>query len=74
MPGVKENKARERRIEMEAVVNAYKWVGNLFRVTGAGLKGTVQVEVAPEDGVSKQKADEPRTGLRELRLNDNLKS
>jgi len=32
------------------------------------------VEVAPEGGVSKQKADETGTALRELGLSDNLKS
>jgi hypothetical protein len=35
---------------------------------------TVQVDVAPKEYVSKQKADETRTALRELGLNDNLKS
>ena len=54
-------------------MNFYTRVLSRF-VTGTGLKITVNVEVAPEDGVSKQKADETRTALRELGLNDNLKA
>ena len=54
-------------------MNFYTKVLSRF-VTGSGLKVTVQVEVAPEGGVSKQKADEARSALRELGLNDNLKS
>lgn len=53
-------------------MNFYTKVLSRF-VTGSGLKVTVQVEVAPEGGVSKQKADEARSALRELGLNDNLK-
>ena len=60
-------------------VPAQKWSTFYNRVlakfaVGQGLKLTVNVEVAPDDGVSKQKIDETRTSLRELGLDDDLKS
>lgn len=39
-------------------------------VAGKGLKMTITVEGAPEEGVSKQKIDETKAALRELGLND----
>ncbi len=54
-------------------MNFYTKVLSRF-VAGSGLKVTVQVEVAPEGGVSKQKAEEARTARRELGINDNLNS
>jgi hypothetical protein len=53
-------------------MNFYTKVLSRF-VTGSGLKLTVNVEVAPQDGVSKQKVDETRTALRELGLGDDVK-
>jgi hypothetical protein len=43
-------------------------------VRGSGLKVMVNVEVAPVGESRQTKADETRTALRELGLNDNLKS
>ena len=68
-----------KKIAWSGEIAPQKWMNFYTRVlsrfvTGSGLKITVNVEVAPEDGVSKQKADETRTALRELGLNDNLKS
>ena len=66
-----------RKIAWPGEIAPQKWMNFYTRVlsrfvTGTGLKVTVNVEVAPEEGVSKQKADETRTALRELGLNDNL--
>src|SRR6266566_857589 len=36
------------------------------------IKLTLKVEVAPEEGVSKQKLDETKSALRELGLNDDI--
>jgi hypothetical protein len=67
-----------KKIAWSGEIAPQKWMNFYTRVlsrfvTGTGLKVTVNVEVAPEDGVSKQKADDTRTALRELGLNDNLK-
>lgn len=43
-------------------------------VAGKGLKMTVSIEVAPEEGVSKQKIEETKAALRELGLNDNIQT
>jgi hypothetical protein len=74
-PGISEIKkiAWSGEVAPQKWMNFYTKVLSRF-VTGSGLKVTVNVEVAPEEGVSKQKADETRTALRELGLNDNLKS
>lgn len=40
---------------------------------GKGLKLTVKVEASPEGGVSKQKAEETQSALRELGLNEDVK-
>jgi hypothetical protein len=39
---------------------------------GKGLKLTVNVEVAPDGGISAQKIEETRVALRELGLSDNV--
>ncbi len=47
----------------------------LSRFAGSkGLKITINVEVSPEGGVSKQKLEETKIALRELGLTDDLKS
>jgi hypothetical protein len=43
-------------------------------VTGKGLKMTVSVEVTPEGSISKQKVEETKAALRELGLNDDVRS
>jgi hypothetical protein len=46
----------------------------LSRFAGSkGLKITINVEVSPEGGVSKQKLEETKVALRELGLNDEVK-
>ena len=43
-------------------------------VAGKGLKMTLSVDVAPEEGVSKQKIEETKAALRELGLDDDVKT
>lgn len=67
------------RITWSGEVPAQKWSTFYNRVlakfaVGQGLKLTVNVEVSPDDGVSKQKIDETRASLRELGLADVLKA
>jgi hypothetical protein len=40
---------------------------------GKGLRITINVEVSPEGGVSKQKIEETKVALRELGLQDDMK-
>lgn len=47
----------------------YQRVLSKFAV-GKGLKLTVKVEVAPEEGLSPQKVEETKLALRELGLSD----
>ena len=42
--------------------------------TQAGLKVGLNVEIAPADGVSNQKVDEIKIALRDLGLEDDVKS
>jgi hypothetical protein len=56
-----------------------KWMNFYTKVlskfaSGRGLKLTVKIEVSPEGGVSKQKAEETKTALRELGLNGDVKT
>jgi hypothetical protein len=53
-------------------MNFYTKVLSRF-VTGSGLKLTVNVEVTPQDGLSKQKVDETKSALRELGLDEDVK-
>jgi hypothetical protein len=59
-------------------VPAQKWMNFYTKVLskfagGKGLKITINVEVSPEGGVSKQKIEETKVALRELGLNDEVK-
>jgi hypothetical protein len=54
-----------------------KWTNFYTKVlskfsSGKGLKLTVKVEASPEGGVSKQKAEETKTALRELGLSEDV--
>ena len=54
-----------------------KWMNFYTKVlskfsSGKGLKLTVKVEASPEGGVTKQKAEETKTALRELGLNEDV--
>jgi hypothetical protein len=65
------------RIAWSGELPPQKWMNFYTRVlskfaTGTGLKLTINVEVAPDGGVSKSRIDETRSALRELGLNDNL--
>jgi Protein of unknown function (DUF499) len=56
-----------------------KWMNFYTKVlskfaAGKGLKLTVTVEASPEGGVTKQQAEETKTALRELGLNDDVQS
>jgi len=56
-----------------------KWMNFYTKIlskfaSSRGLKLTLKVEVSPEGGVSKQKAEETKTSLRELGLNDDVKT
>jgi len=54
-------------------MNFYTKVLSRFAAT-PGLKLTVQVEVTPSDGVSKQAVEDTQNALRELGLSDNVES
>ncbi|MDQ3256371.1 MAG: ATP-binding protein, partial [Acidobacteriota bacterium] len=71
-----------------SLINRMKWSGEIppqkwstfyqrvlskFAV-GQGLKLTINVEVAPEGGLSPQKVDETKLSLRELGLSDDVKT
>jgi hypothetical protein len=65
------------RITWSGEVPPQKWSTFYNRVlakfaVGQGLKLRVNVEIAPDEGVSKQKIDEMKTSLRELGLDDDL--
>jgi hypothetical protein len=58
-------------------VPAQKWMNFYTKVlskfaSGKGLKLTVTVEAAPEDGVSSQKIEETKVALRELGMEDDV--
>lgn len=55
-----------------------KWMNFYTKVLskfagGKGLKVSINFQVAPDDGISKQKIEETKTALRELGLDDNVK-
>ncbi|HEU0038007.1 MAG TPA: AAA family ATPase, partial [Verrucomicrobiae bacterium] len=56
-----------------------KWMNFYTKIlskfaSSRGLKLTLKVEVSPEGGLSRQKAEETKTALRELGLNDDVKT
>jgi hypothetical protein len=60
-------------------VPAQKWMNFYTKVlakfaTSKGLRLTVKVEAAPESGVSKQVVEETKAALRELNLNEHVKT
>jgi len=67
------------RLTWAGEVPAQKWMNFYTKVlskfaTGSGLRLIVRVEVAQEAGITPQKIEETRQGLRELGLNDQLQS
>lgn len=70
---------RINKITWSGEVPPQKWSTFYNRVlakfaVGQGLKLRVNIEIAPEDGVSKQKIDETKASLRELGLDDDLRT
>jgi hypothetical protein len=70
---------RVSRITWSGEVPPQKWSTFYNRVLAKfavdqGLRLRVNVEVAPQDGVSKHKIDETKTALRELGLTDDLRA
>jgi len=60
-------------------VPAQKWMNFYTKVlyrfaTGKGLRLTVKVEAAPENGISKQVVEETKAALRELNLGEEVKT
>lgn len=69
--------ARISSIRWTGDVPAQKWMNFYTRVlsrfaTTSGLRLRIQVEVAPNDGLSKQQVDDTRNALRELGLDDGV--
>ena len=67
------------RITWQGEVPPQKWMNFYTKVlakfaTQPGLKIGLNVEIAPVDGISNQKVDEIKTALRDLGLEDDLKS
>jgi hypothetical protein len=67
------------KLSWNGEVPPQKWMNFYTKVLskfagGKGLKITINVEVSPEGGVSTQKIEETKVALRELGLNDDLKS
>ncbi|MEW6381834.1 MAG: DUF499 domain-containing protein [bacterium] len=59
-------------VQPQKWMNFYTKVLSKFAV-GKGLKLTLKVEVAPDEGISEQKIEETKIALRELGLDDNIK-
>jgi hypothetical protein len=70
-PGVASGMTWTGEIPPQKWMNFYTRVLSKF-VSARGLRLTVKVEVSPEGGVSRQKLDETKSGLRELGLNDEI--
>jgi len=65
------------RVTWQGDVPPQKWMNFYTKVlskfaTQAGLRIGLRVEIAPQDGVSKQKLDELKIALRELALSDDI--
>jgi len=68
----------ERGIAWRGKVPAQKWMNFYTKVvarfvSAPGLELEVQLVVPPSDGVTQTKAEEARSALRELGLNEDLK-
>jgi len=70
---------KSRALTWSGEVPAQKWMNFYTKVlakfaTSKGLRLTVKVEAAPESGVSKQVVEETKAALRELNLNEDVKT
>lgn len=77
---VKDPKSEEiNKLAWTGQVPPQKWMNFYTKVlskfaAGKGLKITLNVEISPDDGVSKQKVEETKVALRELGLDDDIKT
>ncbi|HYE73118.1 MAG TPA: hypothetical protein VEF04_07305, partial [Blastocatellia bacterium] len=67
------------RMTWTGEIPAQKWTNFYTKVltkfsAGKGLRITLQLEIAPENGISPQKIEETRIALRELGLSDEVKA
>lgn len=67
------------RMTWTGEIPAQKWTNFYTKVltkfsAGKGLRVTLQLEIAPENGISPQKIEETRIALRELGLSDEVKA
>lgn len=71
--------AQPKRITWSGEIPAQRWMNFYTRIlakfaTGKALKLNVSVEITPERGLSPQQIDEIKIGLRELGLDDNVRT
>lgn len=67
------------RLRWTGVISSQKWMNFYSKVlikfvSGAGLKLTLNFEIAPPDGLTSQKVEEVKQSLRELGLGDNVET
>lgn len=68
-----------RKLTWRGEIQPQKWMNFYTKVlskfaTSIGLKITLNIEIAPSDGVSKQKVEETKSSLRELGMDDEIKA
>lgn len=66
-----------KKLSWQGEIQPQKWMNFYTKVlskyaTGNGLKLTLKIEIAPSDGVSKQKVEDTKVALRELGLDDSV--
>ncbi len=66
-----------KKLSWQGEIQTQKWMNFYTKVlskfaTGNGLKHTLKIEIAPSEGVSKQKVEDTKAALRELGLDDKI--
>lgn len=66
-----------QKLTWQGEIQTQKWMNFYTKVlskyaTGNGLKLTLKIEIAPSEGVSKQKVEDTKVALRELGLDDRI--
>lgn len=66
-----------KKLSWQGEIQPQKWMNFYTKVlskyaTGNGLKLTLKIEIAPSEGVSKQKVEDTKVALRELGLDDRI--
>lgn len=66
-----------QKLSWQGEIQPQKWMNFYTKVlsqyaTGNGLKITLKIEIAPSEGVSKQKAEDTKVALKELGLDDKI--